>query len=89
MRKFTTINGAVLGIVSIAAFAGFSGGAILALAGAGVIIAAAINTLFEYKINKKICKDKESYKKKAQNKTDIDFKEIYEESLGTLGLPLD
>ena len=70
-------------------FAGFSGGAILALTGAGIIIAAAIDTLFEYNINKKICKDKESYKKKAQNKTDIDFKEIYEESLGTLELPLD
>jgi len=44
-----------------------SGGALLAVAGAGALVAAAIDTSIEYGIRKKYGKVKKSYKKKAND----------------------
>ena len=63
LAKFLS-NTAVLAIFSIA-MVSLSGGALLAVAGAGALVAAIIDTSIEYGIRKKYGKVKKSYKKKA------------------------
>ena len=73
--KFLT-NSAVLALVSMV-LVSLTGGAVLGVAGVGVLTAAAIDCAIEHKIIKKFGKEKTSYKKKAKSKTDICFKDIY------------